>query len=55
MSAEPIQAVLWDEAERALRLLDQRALPTEERYVLCRSVEEVARAIEDMTVRGRRP
>ena len=52
MSVEPIQAVLWDEAERALQLLDQRALPAEEHYVLCRSVEEAARAIEDMTVRG---
>ena len=49
---EPLSAVSWREAERALRLLDQRALPAEERFVLCRTVEEAARAIEDMTVRG---
>lgn len=35
-----------------VRLIDQRALPTEERYVLCRSSEEVAAAIRDMVVRG---
>ena len=49
---EPLNAAAWDDAERALRLLDQRALPAEERFVLCRTVEEAARAIEDMTVRG---
>ena len=36
----------------ALRLLDQRALPLETKYRICRSYEEVAAAIEDMTVRG---
>ena len=33
-------------------MLDQRALPGEEKYVVLRSGEEVARAIEDMVVRG---
>ena len=35
-----------------VRLLDQRCLPEAERYLLLRSAEEVARAIEDMAVRG---
>lgn len=50
MSSE--MAVSWDSVQRALRLLDQRALPDEERYILCHSVEEAAQAIENMTVRG---
>jgi methylthioribose-1-phosphate isomerase len=36
----------------ALRLIDQRRLPTEESYVECRSAGEVAEAIRAMTVRG---
>ncbi len=36
----------------AVRLLDQRRLPTEEVYVTCRTVEEVALGITDMVVRG---
>lgn len=36
----------------AVALLDQRRLPTEERYLTLSSVEEVARAIESMAVRG---
>ena len=36
----------------ALVLLDQRALPQEERWVACRSAGEVADAIRDMVVRG---
>ncbi|HUS24507.1 MAG TPA: S-methyl-5-thioribose-1-phosphate isomerase [Candidatus Binatia bacterium] len=35
-----------------LRLLDQRLLPREERYLECRSAAEVARAIHEMAVRG---
>ena len=35
-----------------VEMLDQRALPGEEKYVLLKSGEEVARAIEDMVVRG---
>lgn len=33
-------------------LIDQVALPSEERYVHCRTWREVARSISDMTVRG---
>jgi len=36
----------------AVELLDQRLLPREERYLVCGSVEEVARAIEELAVRG---
>src|ERR1700728_3995169 len=35
-----------------LFLLEQRLLPLEEKWVRCDSAEKVARAIEDMTVRG---
>lgn len=38
--------------EDAVVLLDQRLLPLEERYGYYRSVEEVARAIREMVVRG---
>ena len=38
--------------EKGLELLDQRVLPHETRYLLLQSGEEVARAIEDMVVRG---
>ena len=37
---------------QGLRLLDQRKLPSEETYVICRSVSDVVRAIANMTVRG---
>lgn len=36
----------------AVELLDQRLLPAEERYLRLSSAEEIARAIEDMAVRG---
>lgn len=40
----------WDDG--AVVLLDQRALPERESELACRSVEEVARAIEELVVRG---
>src|SRR5512136_2750870 len=36
----------------AIRLIDQTRLPLEETYVVCRSVDELARAIRTMQVRG---
>ena len=45
-----IQAVRYEKG--TLWLLDQRQLPRAERWVACSSVEEVARAIEAMVVRG---
>lgn len=50
-TVEPLQ---WrgDAASGALWLLDQAALPHEERWVECRDALEVAARIKDMTVRG---
>ncbi len=45
-----VQPIVWDEG--GLRLLDQRLLPLQERYVECRSAADVARAIHQMVVRG---
>ncbi|HEY8394090.1 MAG TPA: S-methyl-5-thioribose-1-phosphate isomerase [Thermaerobacter sp.] len=45
-----IQAIRYEPG--TLWLLDQRRLPAEEAWVACSSVEEVARAIEAMVVRG---
>jgi len=45
-----VQAVVWK--DNALRLLDQRVLPREEKYLLLNQVHEVAQAIRDMVVRG---
>jgi len=39
-------------AEDRLELLDQRKLPGAEEWVVCRDADEVARAIEEMVVRG---
>jgi len=38
--------------DNVLELIDQRKLPFEEKYVKCRSVNCVAKAIKDMVVRG---
>jgi methylthioribose-1-phosphate isomerase len=45
-----LRPIRW--AKDALYLLEQRLLPFKEKWVKCGSVEQVARAIEDMTVRG---
>lgn len=51
MTDVPLMPTLhWKDG--ALVLIDQRKLPAEELYVECRTVEDVARAIENMTVRG---
>ncbi len=41
-----------DWCDGVVRILDRRALPHEERYVDCKSVEQVARCIEDMVIQG---
>ena len=46
----PVQTLQWQ--DDALLLLDQTRLPTEVVYVSCRDVESVARAIEELKVRG---
>jgi methylthioribose-1-phosphate isomerase len=51
MTEVPLMPTLsWRDG--AVVLLDQRKLPSEEVFIDCTSVEEVARAIENMTVRG---
>jgi len=40
----------WTDA--GVEMLDQRVLPHEERYLVLTSVEEIARAIEDLVIRG---
>jgi methylthioribose-1-phosphate isomerase len=47
---QEVRPIVW--AEGALRLLDQRRLPREERYIVCRGARDTARAITDMVVRG---
>ncbi|MGH9902456.1 MAG: S-methyl-5-thioribose-1-phosphate isomerase, partial [Pyrinomonadaceae bacterium] len=45
-----IKTVEW--TEEGVRMIDQRLLPTEEKYLMLRSCEEVAEAIKQMVVRG---
>src|ERR1700752_2299172 len=45
-----IKTVEW--TKEGVRMLDQRLLPTEEKYVTLYSYEEVADAIKNMVVRG---
>jgi methylthioribose-1-phosphate isomerase len=45
-----IKTVEW--TDEGIRMLDQRLLPTEEKYLTLRSYEEVAEAIKKMVVRG---
>ena len=45
-----IKTVEW--TDEGVRMIDQRLLPTEEKYLTLRSYEEVAEAIKKMVVRG---
>src|SRR2546423_7903284 len=45
-----IKTVEW--TDEGVRMIDQRLLPTEEKYLTLRSCEEVADAIRQMAVRG---
>ncbi len=45
-----VRTLEW--TDEGVRFIDQRKLPTEETYVTCRTYEEVAEAIRNMTVRG---
>jgi len=49
---EMLSPLRYDYATGVLSLLDQTRLPVEELWVECRTVDEVARAIRDMIVRG---
>jgi methylthioribose-1-phosphate isomerase len=46
----PLEPVRWD--QDAVRLIDQRLLPEKLEHWYCRSVDEVARAIRTLAVRG---
>src|SRR3954463_16293645 len=48
--APMIKTVEW--TNEGVRMLDQRLLPNEEKYLMLRSYEEVADAIKKMVVRG---
>lgn len=45
-----IKTVEW--TNEGVRMIDQRLLPVEEKYVMLRSCEEVAEAIKQMVIRG---
>ncbi len=45
-----IKTIEW--TDEGIRMLDQRLLPTEEKYLMLRSYDEVAEAIKKMVVRG---
>jgi methylthioribose-1-phosphate isomerase len=45
-----IKTVEW--TTEGVRMLDQRLLPSEEKYLMLRSYDEVAEAIKKMVVRG---
>src|SRR5919112_2095779 len=45
-----IKTVEW--TDEGVRMIDQRLLPNEEKYIMLRSCEEVAEAIKAMVVRG---
>jgi len=47
---DSIRAVQWQGDH--LRLLDQRLLPAEERWIECRDAQQVTHAIRDLAVRG---
>ena len=49
---EMLSPLRFDHLGGVLSLLDQRLLPEREVWVECRTVDEVARAIKDMVVRG---
>ncbi|MFB3925070.1 MAG: S-methyl-5-thioribose-1-phosphate isomerase [Syntrophales bacterium] len=45
-----IRTIFWK--DDAVVMIDQKALPLEERYITCRTYREVIHAIKDLTVRG---
>ena len=47
-----MRTVFWDPDARLLKMINQRRLPASLEVVSCRTVDEVAQAIRDMTVRG---
>lgn len=48
-----VETVQWTGG--ALVMIDQTRLPLEEKFVTCRTYQEVAAAIRDMVIRGAPP
>ena len=44
------ETITW--TNDGVRMIDQRVLPREERYIVCQTWQEVAEAIRNMTIRG---
>jgi methylthioribose-1-phosphate isomerase len=53
--ADRFKTLRYDEDQRAVVVLNRRKYPFQTEYVVLRTVEEVAKAIEDMTVQGGPP
>ncbi|HEX2906089.1 MAG TPA: s-methyl-5-thioribose-1-phosphate isomerase [Phototrophicaceae bacterium] len=53
--ADRFKTLRYDEAERAVIVLDRRTYPFKTEYITLRTVEAVAEAIENMTVQGGPP
>ena len=47
-----MRTLQWNNVQQELTMVDQRVLPARFEWVTCRTAEEVATAIRDMTVRG---
>jgi len=45
-----IRTIFWE--DNAVVMIDQNALPAEEKYLVCRDYQEVVSAIRDLTIRG---
>src|ERR1041385_184535 len=45
-----VETIQW--IDNTVVMIDQTRLPLEEKYVICRTYEEVATAIRDMIIRG---
>lgn len=55
MLADRFKTLRYDEEQRAVVVLDRRKYPFQTEFVTLRTVEEVAQAIENMTVQGGPP
>jgi len=50
LQADAVRSIIWQEDHVAI--LDQRALPLREEYLVCRTVDDIADAIAQLAVRG---
>jgi methylthioribose-1-phosphate isomerase len=47
-----MRTLTWDQEKQELRMIDQRQLPARLEIISCRSYQDVAEAIQNMTIRG---